>query len=54
MLLTITTTHQPATDLGHLLRKHPLVDKHIMEQRRVRTESFADTLAGDQLQGKLL
>jgi 3' terminal RNA ribose 2'-O-methyltransferase Hen1 len=23
MLLTITTTHQPATDLGHLLRKHP-------------------------------
>lgn len=23
MLLTITTTHQPATDLGHLLHKHP-------------------------------
>jgi 3' terminal RNA ribose 2'-O-methyltransferase Hen1 len=23
MLLTITTTHQPATDFGHLLRKHP-------------------------------
>ncbi len=23
MLLTITTTFQPATDLGHLLRKHP-------------------------------
>lgn len=23
MLLTITTTHQPATDLGFLLRKHP-------------------------------
>ncbi len=23
MLLTLTTTHQPATDLGHLLRKHP-------------------------------
>lgn len=23
MLLTITTTHVPATDLGHLLRKHP-------------------------------
>jgi 3' terminal RNA ribose 2'-O-methyltransferase Hen1 len=23
MLLTITTTHQPATDLGHLLRKNP-------------------------------
>jgi 3' terminal RNA ribose 2'-O-methyltransferase Hen1 len=23
MLLTITTTHQPATDLGYLLRKHP-------------------------------
>ena len=23
MLLTITTTFRPATDLGHLLRKHP-------------------------------
>jgi len=23
MLLTLTTTHQPATDLGHVLRKHP-------------------------------
>ena len=23
MLLSITTTHQPATDLGHLLHKHP-------------------------------
>ena len=23
MLLTITTTHEPATDLGHLLHKHP-------------------------------
>src|SRR5690349_3860059 len=23
MLLTITTTHQPATDLGYLLHKHP-------------------------------
>lgn len=23
MLLTITTTHQPATDLGYLLMKHP-------------------------------
>jgi hypothetical protein len=23
MLLTITTTHQPATDLGYLLYKHP-------------------------------
>ncbi|MFN0092770.1 MAG: 3' terminal RNA ribose 2'-O-methyltransferase Hen1 [Acidimicrobiales bacterium] len=23
MLLSITTTHRPATDLGHLLRKHP-------------------------------
>jgi 3' terminal RNA ribose 2'-O-methyltransferase Hen1 len=26
MLLTLTTTHQPATDLGFLLRKHP--DRH--------------------------
>src|SRR4028119_2516416 len=23
MLLTVTTTHRPATDLGHLLHKHP-------------------------------
>ncbi len=23
MLLTLTTTHRPATDLGHLLRKNP-------------------------------
>ena len=23
MLLTVTTTHQPATDLGYLLAKHP-------------------------------
>jgi hypothetical protein len=23
MLLTLTTTHQPATNLGHLLRKNP-------------------------------
>ena len=23
MLLTITTTHRPATDLGYLLHKHP-------------------------------
>lgn len=23
MLLTITTTHKPATDLGFLLHKHP-------------------------------
>lgn len=26
MLLTLTTTHQPATDLGYLLHKHP--EKH--------------------------
>ncbi|MGN6671871.1 MAG: 3' terminal RNA ribose 2'-O-methyltransferase Hen1, partial [Thermomicrobiales bacterium] len=23
MLLTITTTHRPATELGYLLHKHP-------------------------------
>lgn len=32
MLLTITTTHQPATDLGHLLRKNP-----------ARVQSFAQS-----------
>src|SRR5688572_27087889 len=31
MLLTITTTHQPASDLGHLLRKHP-EKVHVFEQ----------------------
>jgi 3' terminal RNA ribose 2'-O-methyltransferase Hen1 len=30
MLLTITTSHQPATDLGHLLHKHP--DRHQFEE----------------------
>ena len=28
MLLTLTTTHRPATDLGHLLRKEPLRRVH--------------------------
>jgi hypothetical protein len=31
MLLTITTTHQPATDLGHLLRNYP-GKTHVFEQ----------------------
>ncbi len=30
MLLTITTSHRPATDLGHLLHKHP--DRHQFEE----------------------
>lgn len=30
MLLTITTTHTPATDFGHLLRKHP-ARAHVFE-----------------------
>ena len=34
MLLTITTTRAPATDLGYLLHKHP-----------DRPQSFADVLA---------
>src|SRR3569623_2146042 len=39
MLLTITTPHQPATDLGHLLRKHP--DKaHVFEQSFGRAHEF--------------
>jgi 3' terminal RNA ribose 2'-O-methyltransferase Hen1 len=39
MLLTITTTHHPATDLGHLLRKHP--DKiHVFEQSFGRAHVF--------------
>ncbi len=32
MLLTLTTTHQPATDLGYLLHKNPV---------RMQTEELA-------------
>ena len=32
----------------------PLVDKHIMENRRARTESLGEALQKDQLQGRLL
>jgi hypothetical protein len=32
----------------------PLVDKHIMEHRRARTETLGAALAKEQLQGKLL
>jgi 3' terminal RNA ribose 2'-O-methyltransferase Hen1 len=39
MLLTITTTHRPATDLGHLLRKHP-GKTHIFEQSFGRAHVF--------------
>lgn len=39
MLLTITTAHQPATDLGHLLRKHP-GKTHVFEQSFGRAHVF--------------
>jgi 3' terminal RNA ribose 2'-O-methyltransferase Hen1 len=39
MLLTITTTHHPATDLGHLLRKHP-GKTHVFEQSSGRAHVF--------------
>jgi 3' terminal RNA ribose 2'-O-methyltransferase Hen1 len=39
MLLTITTTHQPATDLGHLLRKNP-AKTHVFEQSFGRAHVF--------------
>lgn len=39
MLLTITTTHQPATDLGHLLRKNP-GKAHLFEQSFGRAHVF--------------
>ncbi|MDX1953053.1 MAG: hypothetical protein SFY81_12800 [Verrucomicrobiota bacterium] len=39
MLLTISTTYQPATDLGHLLRKHP-GKTHIFEQSFGRAHVF--------------
>jgi 3' terminal RNA ribose 2'-O-methyltransferase Hen1 len=39
VLLTITTTHQPASDLGHLLRKHP-GKTHVFEQSFGRAHVF--------------
>jgi hypothetical protein len=39
MLMTISTTHQPATDLGHLLRKHP-GKAHAFEQSFGRAHVF--------------
>jgi 3' terminal RNA ribose 2'-O-methyltransferase Hen1 len=39
MLLTITTTHQPVTDLGHLLRKNP-GKTHVFEQSFGRAHVF--------------
>src|SRR5687768_14886493 len=39
MLLTITTTHQPATELGHLLRKHP-AKTHMFELSFGRAQVF--------------
>ncbi|MBN2496305.1 MAG: 3' terminal RNA ribose 2'-O-methyltransferase Hen1 [Deltaproteobacteria bacterium] len=37
MLLTISTTHDPATDLGHLLHKHPLrVQEEVLWFGKVR------------------
>ena len=39
MLLTITMTHQPATDLGHLVRKHP-GKTHVFEQSFGRAHVF--------------
>jgi len=35
MLLTITTTHQPATDLGHLLRKAGMKKPERIDEIRV-------------------
>lgn len=41
MLLTISTTHQPATDLGYLLHKHPTrlppSERVVFEHARRRT-----------------
>ena len=48
MLLTITTTHRPATDLGYLLHKNPGRTRHRdhrFEWRRDEFRSWAETAA---------
>ena len=39
MLLSITTTHQPATDLGYLLGKHPERCQSFEPRTATRTSS---------------
>ncbi len=53
MLLTITTTHRPATDLGHLLRKHP-AKTHVFEQSFGRTHVFYPIATEDACTAALL
>lgn len=53
MLLTITTTHRPATDLGHLLRKHPQ-KVHVFEQSYGRAQVFYPEAEEDRCTAALL
>ena len=53
MLLTITTTHEPATDLGHLLRKHP-GKTHVFEQNFGRAHVFYPEASGQVCTAALL
>ena len=53
MLLTITTTHQPATDLGHLLRKHP-AKTHSFELSFGRAHVFFPEATNDHCTAALL
>ena len=53
MLLTITTTHRPATDLGHLLRKHP-AKVHSFEQSFGRAQVFYPEAADERCTVALL
>ncbi|HEX7027503.1 MAG TPA: 3' terminal RNA ribose 2'-O-methyltransferase Hen1 [Gammaproteobacteria bacterium] len=53
MLLTITTTHQPASDLGYLLHKHP--DKHqVFDLSFGRAHVFYPEVGGEKCTAALM
>ena len=45
MLLTVTTTHNPATDLGSLLRKNP----ESMQAKQVFVQEWLSSKEGDEI-----
>jgi hypothetical protein len=53
VILTITTTFQPATDLGHLLRKHP-ARVHTADQSFGRAYVFYPEASAEQCSATLL
>ena len=53
MLLTISTSHQPATDLGHLLHKNP-AKVHSFEMSFGKAHLFYPEASGDKCTVALL